>query len=117
MCTATVKALRCNKEFVETVQSGQDVGIVLDKTCFYATQGGQEYDEGFMVKVTDEVSRRILLTPRKFLYQLSSVLQDTEIRIKDVQVRGGYVLHVGVVEGSLSVGDEVRLQVDVVSEL
>lgn len=39
--------------------------------------------------------------------------KDTELKVHDVQVRGGYVLHVGVVEGTLSVGDNVRLQVDV----
>ncbi|ELU16117.1 hypothetical protein CAPTEDRAFT_155717 [Capitella teleta] len=92
MCNATVKALRSNKTFVDQVTSGQEVGVVLDKTCFYATQGGQMFDEGFIVKVDDE---------------------DTELKVHDVQVRGGYVLHVGVVEGTLSVGDNVRLQVDV----
>ena len=55
MSSSTVKALRHNKEFVEVVTSGQEVGVVLDRTCFYATQGGQIYDEGFMVKEGDEV--------------------------------------------------------------
>lgn len=55
MCNATVKALRSNKTFVDQVTSGQEVGVVLDKTCFYATQGGQMFDEGFIVKVDDEV--------------------------------------------------------------
>ena len=35
--------------------------------------------------------------------------------MKDTQVRGGYVLHVGVVEGTLRVGDKLCLQVDGVS--
>lgn len=49
-------ALRCNKEFVQEVTSGQRVGILLDKTNFYAEQGGQIYDTGFMSKCDDEVS-------------------------------------------------------------
>ena len=41
--------------------------------------------------------------------------QDTEFAVKDVQVRGGYVLHIGRIEGSLSVGDEVTCSIDAVS--
>ena len=55
-CEGTVVALRHNKQFVQEVKSGQLVGIILDQTCFYAEQGGQIYDEGFMTKCEDEVS-------------------------------------------------------------
>lgn len=54
-CTSTVIALRHANSFVDEVSSGQDVGILLDQTNFYAEQGGQMYDEGFLVKVDDEV--------------------------------------------------------------
>lgn len=54
-CTGTVIALRRAKTFVDKVSSGEEVGILLDKTNFYAEQGGQIYDEGFLVKVDDEV--------------------------------------------------------------
>lgn len=50
-----VIALRCNKQFVEEVTTGQECGVLLDRTCFYAEQGGQIYDEGFMVKDGEEV--------------------------------------------------------------
>ncbi|XP_046821059.1 alanine--tRNA ligase, cytoplasmic [Vespa crabro] len=91
-CTSTVIALRHSKTFVEEVHSGQEIGILLDKTNFYAEQGGQIYDEGFLVKVDDE---------------------ETEIRITNVQVRGGYVLHIGTVgEGVLKKGDKVYLNID-----
>ena len=42
----------------------------------------------------------------------SLVWQETEFAVKDTQVHGGYVLHVGVVEGTLSVGDKLSLLVD-----
>lgn len=50
---ATVLALRREKTFVEEVSTGQECGVVLDRTCFYAEQGGQIYDEGYLVKADD----------------------------------------------------------------
>ncbi|PIO27848.1 hypothetical protein AB205_0056580, partial [Aquarana catesbeiana] len=49
----TVKAIRREKTFVDEVSTGQECGIVLDKTCFYAEQGGQTFDEGYMVREDD----------------------------------------------------------------
>ncbi|NXD87410.1 SYAC protein, partial [Halcyon senegalensis] len=92
--TATVKAIRREKKFVEEVSTGQECGIVLDRTCFYAEQGGQIYDEGYMVK--DDDGRE----------------DKTEFTVKNVQVRGGYVLHMGTLYGSLKVGDRVQLSID-----
>ena len=53
--TGKVIALRYNKSFVEEVTTGQECGVLLDRTCFYAEQGGQIYDEGFLVKEGEEV--------------------------------------------------------------
>jgi alanyl-tRNA synthetase len=53
--TGKVIAMRYNKAFVDEVTSGQEIGVLLDRTSFYAEQGGQIYDEGFMVKDGDEV--------------------------------------------------------------
>jgi len=50
-----IKAIRFNKQFVDEVTSGQECGLLLDQTNFYAEQGGQIYDEGFLVKIGDEV--------------------------------------------------------------
>lgn len=49
-------ALRYKKEFVDSVSTGEECGVLLDRTCFYAEQGGQIYDEGFLVKENEEVS-------------------------------------------------------------
>ena len=87
-CTSKVVALRFNKQFVNEVSSGQEVGVLLDQTCFYAEQGGQIYDEGFIVN------------------------GDNEVKVTNVQVRGGYVQHIGTVEGVIKVGDEVQCTID-----
>ncbi|GBP64117.1 Alanine--tRNA ligase, cytoplasmic [Eumeta japonica] len=89
--TATVLALRRNKEFVNEVSSGQECGVLLDRTSFYAEQGGQIFDEGYMVKVEDD---------------------SVEFTVNNVQVKGGYVLHSGKIEGILKVGDKVALHID-----
>lgn len=90
-CKGRVVAIRCEGNFVEAASSGQRCGVILDRTNFYAESGGQEHDEGFMTKVDDP---------------------ETEFKIEDVEARGGYVCHLGVVEGNLRVGDEVTLSLD-----
>lgn len=89
--TATVKALRINKQFVGQVEGGNRCGVLLDTTCFYAEQGGQLYDIGYMNKEGDE---------------------NVEFAVTDVQVHGGYVLHLGNLEGNLKVGDAVQCNID-----
>lgn len=90
-CTGKVVGLRFDK-FVDEVQSGQMCGIVLDRTNFYAESGRQIYDQGVFVKVGDD---------------------RTEFLVDCVYNRGGYVLHIGRVEGTLRMGDEVTLHIDV----
>ncbi|KAJ8930486.1 hypothetical protein NQ314_016713 [Rhamnusium bicolor] len=90
-CEATVIALRYNKQFVDEVQTGQECGVLLDKTNLYAEQGGQIYDTGYLVKIGDE---------------------SVEFSVKNVQVRGGYIIHIGSLEGTLKKGDKVSLHID-----
>ena len=63
--TGKIIALRYNKQFIKEVTTGQECGILLDKTCFYAEQGGQIYDEGFIVKENDEVNFKWLVLYNK----------------------------------------------------
>ena len=48
-------ALHYDKKFVDEIKSGEHAGVLLDTTCFYAEQGGQIFDEGFITKTGDEV--------------------------------------------------------------
>lgn len=43
---------------------------------------------------------------------ISFFVQKTEFTVKNVQVRGGYVLHIGTLYGNLKVGDQVCLSID-----
>lgn len=90
-CEAKVIALRFNKEFVSEVHTGQECGVLLNKTNFYAEQGGQIYDTGYFVKSDDE---------------------SVEFSVKNVQIRGGYIIHIGSLEGTLKIGDKVVLHID-----
>ncbi|MCL4147975.1 UNVERIFIED_CONTAM: hypothetical protein GTU68_051374, partial [Idotea baltica] len=89
--TGKVLALRFDSKFVSEVKSGSRCGIVLDKTSFYAESGGQLSDEGFMVKIGDE---------------------ETEFKVEMVEIKGGYMCHIGVVEGTIKVGDSLELGID-----
>ena len=70
-CIGIIKAIRYAKSFVDEAHSGQECGLLLDTTCFYAEQGGQIYDDGFLVK--DEVNFYFQFTSVKVLYPYSFV--------------------------------------------
>lgn len=91
--TSVIKAIYHNKQFLKStkeVPEGEQFGVLLDKTNFYAEQGGQEYDTGKLL-----------------------VDGEAEISIENVQVYAGYVLHTGYIKyGELSVGSEVIAEYD-----
>lgn len=79
----------------EEAATGAYVGIILDKTSFYAEAGGQDADLGDLTIVADDGS-----VIAKFM-------------VNDAQTYGGYILHSGIVEeGALKVGDKLTCQVD-----
>ncbi|RWS28915.1 alanine--tRNA ligase: cytoplasmic-like protein, partial [Leptotrombidium deliense] len=92
-CFATVVRLRKCKKFVDFVECGNECGIILDVTSFYAEAGGQIYDTGYLCKESDD--------------------EDVEFEVKSVKLQGGYVIHLGYVSsGIVRVGDRFRLQID-----
>ncbi|EDO15794.1 hypothetical protein Kpol_1040p7 [Vanderwaltozyma polyspora DSM 70294] len=82
----TILKLYDGEQFVDEItEPGKKYGIILDNTCFYAEQGGQEYDTGKII--IDDVA---------------------EFNVENVQLYNGYVFHTGsLVEGKLSVGDKI----------
>ncbi|OIW08834.1 hypothetical protein TanjilG_16415 [Lupinus angustifolius] len=85
---SVVKAIYTGSEFVDSVNTNGDIGIVLESSSFYAEQGGQIFDTGSL----------------KGPYAL--------FEVHNVQVYGGYVLHIGSNGTGISVGDKVVCQVD-----
>lgn len=77
--------------FVDTTEAhGGQIGILLDRTNFYAEQGGQQYDTGKLV-----------------------IDGHSEFVVENVQVYAGYILHTGYIQyGKLRVGDLVISEYD-----
>jgi alanyl-tRNA synthetase len=69
----------------EGIDDSEQVGVILDRTNFYAEQGGQEYDTG-----------RITIDGQ------------ADFEVTNVQAYKGYVMHTGyLISGNLHVGDKV----------
>ncbi|KAH6669439.1 alanyl-tRNA synthetase-like protein [Halenospora varia] len=91
--TGKIQLIYDGKDFMkstEGISSDKPFGILLDKTNFYAEQGGQVADTGKII--IDDVA---------------------EFKVLDVQAYGGYIIHNGYLEyGQLKSGDEVICEYD-----
>ncbi|KAG9232946.1 putative alanyl-tRNA synthetase [Amylocarpus encephaloides] len=92
-CTGKVQFIYDGKDFLKSTDSltpQQTFGILLDKTNFYAEQGGQIFDTGKII--IDDVA---------------------EFKVLDVQAYGGYIVHNGYLEyGQFKANDEVICEYD-----
>jgi alanyl-tRNA synthetase len=91
--TGKIQLIYDGKDFLKTTEGlplDKPLGILLDKTNFYAEQGGQVADEGKLL--IDGVA---------------------EFKVSDVQVYGGYIVHNGHLSyGTFKAGDEVITEYD-----
>lgn len=76
---------------VASVGAGQRCGLLLDRTNFYAEQGGQASDRGYLVRTGQ---------------------QDVLFPVAGAQLCGGFILHEAMAPERLQVGDQVQLYVD-----
>jgi alanyl-tRNA synthetase len=69
----------------KNIDVSEQIGIILDKTNFYAEQGGQEYDTGWI-----------------------SIDGKADFEVTNVQTYKGYIMHTGYLSsGNLNVGNQV----------
>ena len=91
--TSQIQAVYHSKNFLsgtKDIPEGDQLGLILNRTNFYAEQGGQEYDTGKII--IDGIA---------------------ELEVTNVQVYAGYVLHTGYMKyGTLSVGNDVICEYD-----
>jgi alanyl-tRNA synthetase len=79
------------KEFIEEAKEGDEVELITNQTPFYAESGGQVGDQGVIETSTGKIN-----------------VLDTQKKMGDLHV------HVGKVsKGSIKVGDNVNLEIDV----
>lgn len=88
---SAVTVLTTETELVQALTEGNNGTIIVEKTPFYATMGGQEGDTG---RITTK--------------------DGAEFEVKDtIKLKGGKTGHVGVLKkGMIAVGDTVTLSVD-----
>lgn len=54
-CQATVLMLYRDQSLQKEIGAGQRCGVILDRTNFYAEQGGQASDQGYMIRLEQQV--------------------------------------------------------------
>ncbi|MCL2223375.1 MAG: alanine--tRNA ligase [Defluviitaleaceae bacterium] len=88
--SAEVLAIIANGTIAQTAAEGQEVAVVLNRTPFYATSGGQRGDKGKLFA------------------------NGAEVKISDcITVAGNNIVHMGVVKtGAIKIGQKVSAEID-----
>lgn len=66
-CQATVLTLYRDQSLQKEVGAGQRCGVILDRTNFYAEQGGQASDQGYLIRLGQQVRDLLLPEPKAVL--------------------------------------------------
>uniref|UniRef100_A0A673A096 alanine--tRNA ligase n=1 Tax=Sphaeramia orbicularis TaxID=375764 RepID=A0A673A096_9TELE len=93
-CCAVILALYDGHSLRSEVSEGQRCAVILDRTCFYAEQGGQSHDQGYFTR---------------------NGSKDVVYPVDAVEQVGGYVVHHVTTSECLKTGDQVELHLDQVS--
>ncbi|KAL3652105.1 hypothetical protein CASFOL_001786 [Castilleja foliolosa] len=99
---SVIKAIYTGSEFLESVAPGEEVGLILETTSFYAEQGGQIFDTGMIeghVKCSSSLEHSVL-----------------GFEVSNVQIYGGFVIHIGsftgMTDSRLYIDDKVVCKVN-----
>jgi alanyl-tRNA synthetase len=104
--TAEVAAIWNGSDFDNAARQGRRYAVVLDRTNFYAEQGGQIGDQGFIH--TPPTGGQV--GGWGFEHKLGKAA--VRFEVEDAQRVGDFILHIGhIVEGTLRVGDKVMADV------
>ncbi len=96
LCIGHVRGIWNGKDLVEHVGEGERVAVLLDRTAFYAEQGGQIGDTGRLISEAEGDDRG-----------------GASFRVEDTTRTGPWVLHIGhITEGRLHLGAAVDARVD-----
>ncbi|HED54411.1 MAG TPA: alanine--tRNA ligase [Phycisphaerales bacterium] len=100
---ATIKAIFNGRSFDDLADGSQlglhKIGVVLDRTNFYAEAGGQVADHGRLIVLNE--------------HHREGEHGRSEFRVEQVKRFGDFILHIGhIVKGSLRVNEEVECKVD-----
>jgi alanyl-tRNA synthetase len=96
ICVGNIRGVWNGKDLVDHVPTGQRVAVVLDRTTFYAEQGGQVGDTGRLITEAEGD------TPGNAIFTVENTTRS-----------GQWVLHIGHIKsGELRIGDAVDTRVD-----
>lgn len=71
-----IKAIYAGSEFIESAASGNEIGIVLESTSFYAEQGGQVHCTSILIFIG---YLYLVLCMLKFLIERKSNWRDIQV--------------------------------------